>query len=154
MEAAAHPIAFDPRWFLPALIVGMAAVAALLAYLSGWRRLARRFPPVAQIDGERFYFASAKMGLVPWFQINYGVCLIITVGRAGIYVSIFMPFRLLCPDFFLPWSAVEGIEEQSSALSRRTVVHIHGTRVTMALRGSLGHCVAATYAGALAAAQR
>lgn len=153
MNAAANPIAFNPQWFLPALVVGMVAVATLLAYLSGWRRLAKRFPPVAQIDGERFYFASAKMGMVPWFQINYGVCLIITVGRTGIYVSIFMPFRLLCPDFFLPWSAVEGVEEQSSALSRRMVVRIQGSPVTMALRGSLGHCVAATYAGALAAAK-
>ncbi len=153
MNAAVHPIAFNPQWFLPALVVGMVAIAAVLAYLSGWRRLARSFPPVAQIDGERFYFASAKMGMVPWFQINYGVCLIITVGRAGIYVSIFMPFRLLCPDFFLPWSAVEGVAEQASALSRRMVVRIHGSPVTLALRGSLGHCVAATYAGALAAAK-
>ena len=146
MNPEVNPAAFDPKLVLPALVVVMAVIAALLAYLSGWRELARRFPAAAQTDGERFYFASAKMGRVPWFLVNYGVCLIITVGRSGIYVSIFMPFRLLCPDFFVPWSAVEAVEEQATALSRRTVVRMRGSPVTLALRGSVGHCVAATYA--------
>ncbi len=152
MHPSESVAALNPQWFLPALVVGMMAVAGLLAFLSGWRRLAKRYRPTAQIDGERFYFASAKMGLVPWFKINYGACLIITVGKTGIYVSIFMPFRLFCPDFFLPWSEVESVEEQASALTRRMVVRVRGSPVSLALRGSVGHCVAATYAEAKAAA--
>lgn len=151
MDPSGNQLAFNPQWFLPVLVVGMLAIAGMLAFLSGWRQLARQFPPLVQSAGERFYFASAKMGLVRWFLINYGACLIITVSRAGIYVSIFMPFRLICPDFFLPWSAVETVEEHATALSRRMVVRLHGSPVILALRGSVGHCVAATYAGALAA---
>jgi hypothetical protein len=133
------------HWFLPLFVVGLLGIAGLLAILSGWRTLAKRFPPVTQVDGERFHFASAKMGLVSWFPVNYGGCLIITVGRTGLSVSIYLPFRYLCPEFFVPWSAVESVEERSSALSRRTVVRIRGSSVWFALRGTVGQSVSAMF---------
>jgi hypothetical protein len=77
--------------------------------------------------------------------VNYGGCLIVTVAPAGLAVSIYLPFRLLCPDFFIPWTEVESVEERASALSRRTVVRIRGSSVWLALRGTVGQRAAAMF---------
>lgn len=137
--------ALEWRWILP-LFAFVFGVAGLMAVLSGWRTLARRFPAVKAADGERFHFASAKMGRVAWFPVNYGGCLIVTVGPAGLSVSIYLPLRFFCPEFFIPWTAVESVEDRSTALSRRTVVRIRGSSIWIALRGSAGESVAATFA--------
>lgn len=131
--------------FLPLFFAMLLGISALLAVASGWRSLARRFPPVVQLDGERFHFASAKMGRVPWFPVNYGGCLVVTITSTGLAVSIYMPFRLLCPEFFVPWAQVESVQEQASALSRRTVVRIRGSSVWLSFRGAPGQRVLAMF---------
>lgn len=83
MAGALIATLFQTQWFLPLFVVGVAVISGALSVLSGWRTLAERFPPVAQTDGERFHFASAKMGRVAWFPVNYRGCRIVTVGRAG-----------------------------------------------------------------------
>ncbi len=133
-------------WIFPAFFLGLFGLGALLSVASGWRLLAGRFAAVTQPDSERYYFASAKMGRVPWFLVNYGACLVITVGATGISMSIFWPFRLFCPDFFLPWSEVESVEERTTPLTRRTLVRIRGSSVRVALRGTVGQRAAAMFA--------
>lgn len=133
-------------WFVPLFMCLLLAIGALMTLASGWRSLARRFPSVAQTEGERFHFASAKMGRVSWFPVNYGGCLIVTITPTGLVISIYLPFRLLCPEFFVPWSQVEAVEERTTALSRRTVVKIRGSTVWLALRGTVGQSVSAMYA--------
>ncbi|MEO5701231.1 MAG: hypothetical protein ABIS17_00980 [Casimicrobiaceae bacterium] len=131
---------------LPLFLAFLIAVLGLVAVLSGWRLLARRFPVAGETEGERFHFASAKMGRVPWFPVNYGGCLILTVGRTGLSLSSYLPFRFFCPAFFIPWAAVESAEDRSTALSRRTVVRIKGTSIWLAIRGSAGQSIAAMFA--------
>ena len=133
------------QWFFPLFVIAMVSIGALLAVVSGWRTLAKRFPAKTQVDGERYYFASAKMGLVSWFPVNYGACLTITVGRNGLAMSIFVPFGFLCPALFIPWAEVESVEERSTALSRRTLVRIRGSSVWLALRGTVGQRAAAMF---------
>ena len=151
MPPAAPPILLQSEWFLPLFLAILLGMAALLTAASGWRTLSNRFPSVAQAEGERFHFASAKMGRVSWFPVNYGGCLIVTVAPAGLAVSIYLPFRLLCPEFFIPWTQVESVEERASALSRRTVVRIRGSTVWFALRGTVGQRVSAMFARVQAA---
>ena len=134
------------NWFPPVFVTSLLVLGALLSVASGWRSLAKRFPAVAQVAGERFHFASAKMARVPWFPVNYGGCLIVTIAPGGLAVSIYLPFRLLCPEFFVPWAQVESVEERASALSRRTVVRIRGSSVRLAFRGTVGQSVAAMFA--------
>lgn len=148
MSSAEIPAVLHSQWFVPLFFVSLLGAAALLAVVSGWRTLARRFPPAARVDGERFYFASAKIGRVSWFLVNYGACLIVTIGRTGLSMSIFMPFRLFCPEFFVPWTEVESVEERPSALSRRTVVRIRGSSVQLALRGAVGQRALAMFSSA------
>ena len=151
MPPAVPPAFLQEDWFLPLFFILLLGIGALLTVASGWRTLAHRFPSVVQAEGERFHFASAKMGRVPWFPVNYGGCLIVTVAPTGLAISIYLPFRLLCPEFFIPWTQVESVEERASALSRRTVVRIRGSTVWLALRGTVGQSVSAMFARAQAA---
>ena len=128
---------------LVVLIFG--GVAFLLTIASGWRTLSSRFPSVAQFEGERFHFVSAKMGRVPWFLVNYGGFLVLTVAADGLVISAYWPFRILCPELFVPWAQIEGVEERASALSRRTVVRFLGTPVRLSIRGTPGLRVASTF---------
>ena len=146
MPSAVPATLFQSEWFLPLYFAMLLGVGALVTVASGWRTLSNRFPSVAQVEGERFHFASAKMGRVPWFPVNYGGILIVTVTPTGLAVSIYLPFRLLCPEFLIPWAQVESVEERASALSRRTVVRIRGSTVWLALRGTVGQRVSAMYA--------
>lgn len=145
MPPQAPPAFLQSEWFLPLFISLMVAIGLLLAVASGWRELSRRFPPVEQVEGARFHFASAKMGRVSWFPVNYGGCLVVTVAPKGLALSTYMPFRFLCPEFFVPWSQVESVEERATALSRRMVVRIRGSTVWIAFRGTAGQHVAAMF---------
>jgi len=124
----------------------MTAAAYLLAVVSGWRTLARRFPPLAQGEGQRYRFASAKMGRVPWFPVNFGASLIVTVGPTGISMATYFPFRLFCAPFFVPWSQVESVEEKSTPLSRRTMVRFRDSLVRLAFRGAVAQTVVLMHA--------
>ena len=146
MPSAVPATLFQSEWFLPLFFAMLLGVGILVTVASGWRTLSNRFPSVAQVEGERFHFASAKMGRVPWFPVNYGGILIVTITPTGLAISIYLPFRLLCPEFFIPWAQVESVEERASALSRRTVVRIRGSTVWLALRGTVGQRVSAMYA--------
>lgn len=134
----------------PLLILLFIAIATTMAYLlaqaSGWQTLARRFPAVEQKEGERYRFASAKMGRVPWFPVNFGATLIVIVSPSGLSMATFFPFRFFCPAFFVPWSEFESVKEKSTALGRRTVVRFRGSSVRLVLRGSVAQRVVVTYA--------
>ena len=146
MPPSAPPAFLQGEWFLPLFLALLFAIGALLTLGSGWRTLSHRFPAIDQVEGARFHFASAKMGRVPWFPVNYGGCLIVTVSPKGLALSTYLPFRFLCPEFFVPWTQVESVEERATALSRRTVVRIRGSPVRIAFRGTAGQGVMTMYA--------
>lgn len=126
-------------------VVFVIAFAGLMAAASGWRTLAQRFPHVMQAQGQRYRLASAKMGRVPWFPVNFGATLVVTVGPTGFSMSAYFPFRFFCPAFFVPWSEVESVKERSTALSRRTVVRFRDSSVQLALRGAVAQSVFVMY---------
>ena len=137
---SADTLAFVFKWqlLLPMILAGMFGGVWLLSFLSGGRTLSRRFAALIPIDGERFPFASARMGKVPWFMVNYGACLTVTLSSTGISMAMIRPFGFLCREFCIPWAEVESVEERASALSRATVVRIRGSSVKLALRGQAG----------------
>jgi hypothetical protein len=86
------------------LFVGMwCAISFLLSAVGGWRRLAESFRAGDEPCGRLFFMQSGKVGLV-----NYGSCLTIHTAPNGLYLSVWLPFRLGHPPLFIPWDAVRN----------------------------------------------
>ncbi len=84
-------------------------IVALISSMSGWRELSRIYRATASPDGKRFWFQSASMRR----GTNYGNCLILWVNPNGIYLSLFIPFRIGHPPLFIPWPDVSMKEKQA-----------------------------------------
>ncbi len=138
-----------PEFFIPLFVAAWLAIGGLLSHLSGWRSLAQRFSRGSLADGERFRFASGSLGKIAWFPVRYANCLFVTVASSGFEVSIFLPFRFLCPPLFIPWSQVASIEEQQKFLHTRTAVCVQGSAIQLTLFGAAGRRVLASYRAAL-----
>ena len=136
------------QWFLPLFAILWLGITALLAMLSGWPSLAKRFPAIPSAVGKRLGFVSASIGPLAWFPVSYSRCLFLTVGPAGVAVSILFPFRLLSPPFWLPWSAVASVTERSSFFGRSVVVRLRDSPVRLSFRGGAGRSVLAAYSAA------
>lgn len=136
------------EWLLPMFILGWLLASGLLAYVSGWHSLAERFPKTGEIEGERFRFASAAIGIVRWFPVNYSNCLFITVGRRALALSVFFPFRLISPEVHIPWTQVESVEERMFLFMRRVMVRVRDSRVKLTFWGGVGQSVLAAYVAA------
>jgi len=77
--------AIEPQWLLLIALVMAAAMLFLSAHLSGWSGLARHHKVTTSIEGERFRFATARMGRSPNIGgVSYRNCLCITVGNRRI----------------------------------------------------------------------
>jgi hypothetical protein len=135
------------QWFIPLVFVaGWSIVCGLLSYLSGWRSLSQRFSETIQIEGDRFRFASAGMGVIAWFPVNYSNCLFLTVGRAGISISLLFIFRILSPTLYIPWSQVQSVEEKRGLLGRRIIVYLRDSAIKITWFGRAGKRVLEAFA--------
>ena len=76
---------------------------------------------------------------------GYGNCLTVTVGDAGIGISMLFLFRFLHPTILVPWSAIDSVVEEPFFFSRRTVVAIRGFDRRLGLAGAAGARVRATF---------
>jgi hypothetical protein len=89
--AVAFPIFFATLW------VG---VTTVLGFLSGWFRLAARFPdqldePILRVRGQ-----SGSMGLL---GVSMSNILTLSACQFGLRVGIFRPFGPFARDFYVPW---------------------------------------------------
>lgn len=120
------------------------AIFAASPVVLGWRAFAQRFPATGRPAGDAFVFASAWMR-ADSFPAGYGHCLTVTVGDAGIRISMFILFRFFHPTILVPWSAIDSVAEETFFLSRRTVVAIRGFDRRLGLAGAAGERVSATF---------
>jgi hypothetical protein len=103
----------DQAWLFPLFILAWLAVWTVatcsISRLSGWSFLAHKFKATTQIDGDEYRFVSGSIGrrVLP---VNYGHCLFVTVGKTGLHLSMFLPFRLGSPPLFIPWSEIEEVK--------------------------------------------
>jgi hypothetical protein len=134
----------DSAWFFPFFVLFWLAITGLLALIGGWRYLAFRFPATDTVEGEKFRFVSGSMGR-PYFPVNYGSCLFVTVGRRGFRLSIFFPFRPLSPPLFFPWSSIESIDEKRFLFMPHTVIGLRDCWPTLSLYGKAGKRVREAY---------
>ena len=87
--------------------------------MGGWRRLAESFPAKGQPSGKHFFMQSGKVGLV-----NYGSCLTIYSAPEGLYLSVWLPFRLGHPPLFIPWDAVHNMTTRRFLWVERVVFDV------------------------------
>ncbi len=79
-----------------------ALVSFLFSYLSGWATLARQFRCRSKFLGNKWHMRSG--------HFRYGVSYksILTVGsdKTGLYLAVFLPFRLGSPPLLIPWTEI------------------------------------------------
>jgi hypothetical protein len=95
-------IALAPLVAIP--LIG-SLVCLLLSLVSGWQRLAARYPATQPAHGTRLRAQSAGIG-----GVSYRNCLTIHVAADGLFLS--MPFilRVGHAPLFIPWHAVSKQE--------------------------------------------
>jgi hypothetical protein len=104
----------------PFFFVGMwCAVSLILSTLGGWRRLAESFPARGEPSGRRFSMQGGRVG-----PVKYGGCLTIYSSPEGLYLSVWLPFRLGHPPLFIPWDAVRNATARRSFWAERIVFDV------------------------------
>jgi hypothetical protein len=137
----------ESQWFFPAFVAAWFGITGLLAQLGGWASLARRFRASMPAGGERFRFASGSMG-GRFLPVNYGGCLFVVVGEAGIHLSLLFPFRFRSPALFIPWAEVESVQEKRLIFGTYTAIRVRGQWPTISVRGRAGQFIRLAYAHA------
>jgi hypothetical protein len=99
---------FPYAYYVLIFIFCWIALSILIARLSGWARLARHYRAEAPLDGTRFRFQSAGMR----FATNYGGCLTVGVNRRGLYLAVWLLFRIGHPSLFIPWRDITMTERK------------------------------------------
>jgi len=84
----------------------MIAMMFLLAELSGWRALAKRFKARVQTKGKTFYFQSAGIGTA-----SFGSCLRMRVSSEGFYLAPLIPFTPFFAPLLIPWAEFKRVQE-------------------------------------------
>ena len=118
----------NPLWFAAFFLAAWVAVTVLLAVLSGWTSLAKRFrtetrPPGAPMRGQ-----VSRIGLVTERNVTG-----LVVSDRGLYLWTLWPFRLLRPPLLIPWAAVRSVRERSLLWTPTYVLDV-GAPVEIALR--------------------
>ena len=99
---------FLESYFVLIFIFFWIAISVLISNLSGWTRLARHYRTDAPFDGVRFRFQSAGLR----FGTNYNGFLTVGVNRMGLYLAVWLLFRIGHPPLFIPWRDVTMTERK------------------------------------------
>lgn len=137
-----------PLWILPAFPVFFVclwcAVCYLLAFISGWRRLAEHYAATAAPAGTRFLFRGGKMG-----AIRYNGCVHFAATPEGLFIWLFWPFRLGSPRLLVPWRDITPSTEKTWMLDYAMLSFARAPGVRMRLILRLANEIAAASGGAL-----
>jgi hypothetical protein len=144
MNEQQFPVLLIPVLFIVAFAAIWSGVTVLLAYMSGWRALARRFgdPRPGRAEGE-VRSGSARIGFNAVLAVNYKSVLTVRMGPEGVGLTLFRLFALASPPLLIPWSAMRqcrswkrfGIVDcfRFETESPRVIVTLHG-RSAVAVR--------------------
>lgn len=78
-------------------------VLRLLSSLSGWQKLATRFPEIeSPFEATTWRFCSVRLG-----GIDYKSCVTITLSEQHVTLKVGFPFRDFHPNLSIPRSAIE-----------------------------------------------
>jgi hypothetical protein len=139
--AAANCNQPPPLWFPLFFIALWLGVSTLLSLVGGWFALSQHYRAAQDIQGQKFRMTSGSVGWSGFIPVGYGNCLIATVGDSGLRLGVFFLFRLFHPTLFIPWSAMESVEQKRWLFYKGSVISIRGLRLRITLYGGLGQAV-------------
>ncbi len=96
--AAPSPQSLFPLVFL----VGFPAISFVIAHTGGWGALAERYRYDGPIDQKR-YMRSGSFG-----AMRYKNMLTVAGDDSGLYLAVFLPFRVGHPPMRIPWVDIRG----------------------------------------------
>jgi hypothetical protein len=79
----------------------------LMAYLSGWKTIAARFPAKERRPKKSFWGQSAKIG---WAR--YSGCVTVESTAEGIYLGVIFPFQFGHKPIFIPREEIRVVKER------------------------------------------
>ncbi|MFN8392206.1 MAG: hypothetical protein U0136_18080 [Bdellovibrionota bacterium] len=140
---------FAPILFLPIAAVFLlgfgvlwTAIVSLVAKLSGWSELGKRFAGERpQLAAKTFRFASGSINRgdgTSVFSANYRTCLDVSLSADAIGLEVMFPFRFKHPPVVIPWGAFRAIRDDSSRFVKRTTFVVADPRITISLIGRVG----------------
>ncbi len=94
-------------------------VCFVLAHVGGWSALAARYRATTPPDGIRHSMVRGAVGAV-----EYNGALNVSVGAAGLHLSVFRLLKLAHPDLFIPWEAVTAREDRKLFLGENVRLSI------------------------------
>jgi len=119
MFSVQRPAYYLPLWFVYAFVY----LAFFFAVVSGWRRMASRFPLQQWPDAKWFGWQSGEVGLV-----GYSKLLKISISARGLGLIAAWPFGLWHPPLLIPWNEITQTEEAWSWRGRGRTLTIGSPR--------------------------
>jgi hypothetical protein len=111
------PIVLFPLFFAALWLTA----GALLSTVSGWPRLARRFPAATEPSGTTLKGQVYSLGGVGENNVTA-----LTVSAGGLHLKAHFLFRFLRPAILVPWSEVRFVSERKILWWRRYVLELGG----------------------------
>ena len=137
-----------PLWILPAIpfffICLWCAVCYLMAFISGWQRLAAHYAATTVPEGTQFLFRGGTIGL-----ISYRGCLQFAASADGLFIWLFLPFRLGHPRLFIPWNDIGPSAQKVWMFDYAVLSFAQAPGVRMRLLRRIADEIAAASGGAL-----
>lgn len=108
-------------------------ISLLLGLLSGWTTLAGDYRLSKAFVGRKWYFCSASFRRF----VNYGGVLTVGASDKGLYLSLWMPFRIGHPPLLVPWQHVRKLKHGLFSLFSTALVVGYNTPVRVSLSSRL-----------------
>ncbi|MGB8260433.1 MAG: hypothetical protein WCE75_08785 [Terracidiphilus sp.] len=107
MDKSLRDLLFGMPWTFPVFFVCLwCGISYLIAWMSGWQELARRFASESEPYGD-------TLSAGPWFIVvylrywtKYGGVVRMRAAAGGLYLSAIFLFRLGHPPLRIPWNEI------------------------------------------------
>jgi hypothetical protein len=96
-----HPLLFVCL-VLAGMVIFLWLLLNLIAAVSGWKNLARRFVMSQPFSGPQWKWQSAGMR----FLVSYNNCLKVGADQAGLFIQPMPGIRTAHPPLFIPWNEI------------------------------------------------
>ena len=126
-----------PLEFVGFFVLMWGVVSLLLATIGGWRRLAEAYRLDGGFNGARWNFRSARLR----WGANYNNCLTVGANEHGLYLAVFVPFRLFHPPLFVPWSDVGVVPRKGWVFNYLVFTFLRAPGVSLRVPEQLGSAV-------------
>jgi len=117
-------------------------ISELISRVSGWRALAEAYPALSDPTGPRLRFQSATLR----WSSNYTGLVHVHGDSQGLYLSVFILFRVGHPPMFIPWGEIRT-ESRSGLFPSLTLRFMRKPGVPFTISKALGERLAVMSGG-------